>query len=102
MQKVCGGVVQNSILLPYQKELEKLIHWFKKYLSFSVASLPRPKQKDRKRNDAMTISATENRFTDSQQKIALRSPFYRQIALMTASVAIYSYSLSNSTRTIHI
>jgi hypothetical protein len=70
MQNICGGVVQNSILLPYQKELDKLIHWFKKYLSFSAASLPRPKQKVRKRNDAMTISATENRFTDSQQKIA--------------------------------
>ena len=26
MQNTCGGVVQNSILLPYRKELDKLIH----------------------------------------------------------------------------
>ena len=82
MQNTCGGVVQNSILLPYQKELDKLIHWFKKYLSFSAAS--------------------EAKSLETQRRHDLRSPFYRTIALMTASVAIYSYSPSNSTRTIHI
>ena len=27
----CGRVVQNSVFSQHQKDLDKLIHWFKKY-----------------------------------------------------------------------
>ena len=63
---LCSRVVQNSIFLQHQKDLDKLIHWFKKYCLFSVAT----QAKDRKRNVAITYFSFSTNNSWCQKKIA--------------------------------
>ena len=89
--------MQNSIFLQHQKDLDKLIHWFKKYCLFSAAT----QAKDWKRNVTITllISAFAQTILDANRKllmIAIQGKFgLMLVILIAASVAISSQSLSN-------
>ena len=84
--------MQNSIFLQHQKDLDKLIHWFKKYCLFSAAT----QAKDWKRNVTITllISAFAQTILDANRKL-LMIAIQGKFGLIAASAAISCYSLSN-------